>query len=237
MRPGAVTFDFGQTLTELDCDLLCERLAEKGISARPERLRAAMPGAWRLYDRACAGTAGAHPWHLLMKTILQEGGVRPTEIDAAVDWLWSEQPVQNLWRKPIPGMIDIVRKISSGGTKVAVISNSEGRLAELASELGWQDDFELIADSGRLGFQKPGAQIFQWTATALGVAPADFVHVGDSWAADVQGMLALGGRAIWFGGATMAPSPPADAEEGPRLRLCRSPTEVEAALRSFEVPL
>lgn len=235
MALPAVTFDFGQTLTELDCEFLCQRLAERGVQADPQRLSGAMPLAWRRYDEQCASSDGAHPWHLLMKTILVEGGVAATDIDALVDWLWTEQPETNLWRKPIPGMIELVRTIGKSGIKVGVISNSEGRLEHLAEQLGWHADFKVIADSGKLGFAKPGARIFEWTADQLGVSVPDLVHVGDSWAADVEGIVRLGGRGVWFGGASIAPAPPDGAAASPRTRLCRSADEVEQVLRDWKV--
>lgn len=237
MSTTAVTFDFGQTLTELDCEFLRARLRERDVQAESGRLRAALPEAWRQYDAHCRGPEGGHPWKVLMQALLREAGVEPAAIDSAVEWLWTEQPQCNLWRKPIPGMIEVVRKVAAGGTRVAVISNSEGRLAQLAEELGWDLDFEVIADSGLLGFAKPGARIFEWTGEAIGVAPTEFIHIGDSWAADVEGILGVGGRAIWFAGATIAPLLPAGAQEGPKVRFTRSAAELEEALRAWQVPL
>lgn len=233
----AVTFDVGQTLTELDCDLLSERLLERGVRVDAQAIEAALPEAWRVYDVACA--TSAHPWHLLMDTLLQGAAVPcgRVEREQLVDWLWSEQRVRNLWRRPIAGMIEIVRRVAAAGTRVAIVSNSEGRLAELIAELGWQEEFPCIADSGLLGVAKPAPAIFEWTGRALGVVPADFVHIGDSWSADIEGIVALGGRAIWFGGASIAPEPPPRARASARVQLCRSPGQVEAALRAFAVPL
>jgi putative hydrolase of the HAD superfamily len=233
----AVTFDFGQTLTELDADFLATRMAERGVAIEADRVRAAQPEAWRLYDAHCSGPEGGHPWKILMTAILRGAGAPTDRIEESVDWLWTEQLEQNLWRKPIDGMIELVRRVAAGGTTVAVISNSEGRLAHLAEQLGWQDDFAVIADSGLLGFAKPGARIFEWTAEAIGTTPAELIHIGDSWAADVEGILALGGRAVWFGGATVPPLLPEGAEEGPRLRFTRSAAELEEALRAWQVPV
>jgi putative hydrolase of the HAD superfamily len=233
----AVTFDFGQTLTELDCPFLQSRLTEIDVEADASRLQAALPEAWHQYDLHCGGPSGSHPWKVLMTCLLSEAGVEASKVEEAVQWLWSEQPKRNLWRKPIAGMIELVRRIKAGGTQVAVISNSEGRLAQLAEELGWQDEFEVIADSGVLGFAKPGPQIFQWTSEAIGVPPENLIHIGDSWAADVEGILAVGGRGIWFAGATVPPRRPPEAKEGPRLRFTHNAAELEEALRSWEVSI
>ena len=81
---------------------------------------------------------------------------------------------------------------------VGIISNSEGKLAELVEELGQTHLFSVIADSGRLGIDKPDARIFQHTATQLGVSLDQLLHVGDAWEADVLGARAAGAAAVWF---------------------------------------
>ena len=43
----AVTFDFGQTLAEVDTDLLARRLAERGVACAPDALARATTAAWR----------------------------------------------------------------------------------------------------------------------------------------------------------------------------------------------
>jgi len=116
-----------------------------------------------------------------------------------VDLLWDQQPISKLWRRPVPGMIELMRELRRAGVAVTVLSNSEGRLAELADGLGWLDDFVAIADSGRLGMEKPGREIFPWTAPQLETPLKAVVHVGDSVAADVAGALAASMSAVWFG--------------------------------------
>jgi putative hydrolase of the HAD superfamily len=113
-------------------------------------------------------------------------------------WLWAEQPRRNLWRRPLPGMFELVADLRSHGVPVGIVSNSEGRLAELVEELGHTELFLVIADSGRLGFEKPDRRIFEHATDALQVAPEHLIHVGDSWPADIEGALGVGARAIWL---------------------------------------
>jgi putative hydrolase of the HAD superfamily len=198
MSALAVTFDFGQTLCDLDTGMLARRLAERGISASAERLEAAVADGWRAYDAAIAAGFGGHPWKVFMASLLAAADVEEPARAAAVDWLWTEQPKQNLWRRPIAGMIELCRALRASGVPVGVVSNSEGRLAELIDEIGWGGDFVVVADSGKLGIEKPDPAIFAWTAQQLGVPLAGIVHVGDSWGADVDGAVRAGLRAIWF---------------------------------------
>ncbi|KYF66438.1 HAD family hydrolase [Sorangium cellulosum] len=228
----AVSFDFGQTLVELDTGLLSARLAERGITAFREQLDGAVDAGWRAYNEAIQRGFGGHPWKIMMRRLLEVGGVPAGALDAAVDWLWTEQPRKNLWRRPIAGMIDVVAELVQAGVPVAVLSNSEGRLDELVDELGWSARFVAVADSGRLGFEKPGREIFAWTAERLGAPLAAVVHVGDSLAADVEGALAAGMRAVWFKGD---PRRAAQMPHAERVAVCDDADSLRRALRAFGV--
>jgi HAD superfamily hydrolase (TIGR01509 family) len=129
---------------------------------------------------------------------LLEGADVPTPMPL-VDWLWEEQPRSNLWRKPIPDMLELAQDLANRGAVVGVLSNSEGRLAELFEEIGIAKYFAAIVDSGRVGMEKPDRRIFEHTLEVLGVPGARAIHIGDSWAADIVGARGAGWRAIWFG--------------------------------------
>jgi len=135
----------------------------------------------------------------------------------------------NLWRKPIPAMVDVVRDLRARGVALAALSNSEGHLAELLVEIGLAPLFDAIIDSGRVGIAKPDPRIFTLTLEALGVTPTVIVHVGDSWAADVEGALAAGWNAIWYR------SRPSKGTGDPRVPIATNAAETRAALSSFGV--
>jgi HAD superfamily hydrolase (TIGR01509 family) len=228
---AAVTFDAGQTLVELDTRMLADRLAERGVTVGDAALEVAVPAAWQIYNQLVASGRATHTgggWHALMTALLAGAGV--TTVEPLVDWLWTQQPTRNLWRRPVPGMLALVDDLRRSGIAVGVISNSEGRLAELFAEIGWSDRFPVIADSGRLGIEKPDPRIFQWTLDRLAAAPEATVHVGDSWAADVVGARAAGLRAIWFG-------PQAVAGADHDVAVCADAGAVRAALSRWGVRL
>lgn len=218
--PAVITFDAGQTLVELDLDFLVMRLAQRGVRASVDALAAAVPEAWAHHDALVAAGA-AHPWHGLMTALLAGAGL--ADVAPLVEWLWREQPRANLWRKPMPEMVALARELAARGARVAVLSNSEGRLAELLHEIGIADAFEVIVDSGRLGVHKPDRRIFTHTLAALGDPEAVPIHIGDSWAADVAGALGAGWRALWFGRQVQ---PVDDA----RVAIARDAAEARAAL-------
>jgi HAD superfamily hydrolase (TIGR01549 family) len=222
--PKVVTFDAGQTLIELDLDFLAKRVAMCDVVVDPDALRAAEPAAWRHYDTLVARGELDHPalWRALMQYALSAAGASG-DVVAAAEWLYDRQPVANVFRRPIAGMVELARELAGQGTRVAVVSNSEGALAELLAEIGIADAFEVIVDSGRLGIAKPDPRIFDHALAELGARDAEPVHVGDSWSADVQGALAAGWRAVWFGRS-------AHPVDDPRVAHARDAVELRAVL-------
>ncbi|HRI62886.1 MAG TPA: HAD-IA family hydrolase [Polyangium sp.] len=226
--PRAVTFDFGQTLASFDTHLASARLAERGLTIAPERLEHGLPLAWQTYNDAIRRGLGGHPWKILMRSLIENAApdAAAGAITDAVDFLWDQQPLKNLWRQPIPGMIELVDDLIAANVKVAVVSNSEGRLAELIEEMGWSGRFGIVADSGKLGIQKPDRGIFEWAAERLTVPLDQIVHIGDSYAADVEGALAAGMMAIWYDVAAKMPVPA-------RCRIAHDAPTTRAALEAF----
>jgi putative hydrolase of the HAD superfamily len=223
----AVTFDFGQTLAELDHQMLAARCAERDVAVDPARLEAETSAAWDAYgDAKRRGLAGRDAWCTFMVTLLSRAGAaRSGEL---AEWLFTEQPAKNLWRKPVPGMAELAAEVATAGAAVGIVSNSEGRLAELVAALGWAALFPVVADSGKLGIEKPDVRIFAWAAERLKVPLSALVHIGDAWDADVVGALDAGARAVWFA--------PTDTRELPaEVRAARTAREARAALRAFGV--
>lgn len=230
MTLAAVTFDAGQTLIELDTAMLATRLGERGVVTTADALAAAEPAAWARYEQIMHGGGHTGPWQVFMGALIAgAAGVDWEQAAALAAWLWSEQPRRNLWRRPVPGMIELARKLARAGIAVGVISNSEGRLAELLAELGWGDDFGFVIDSSRVGLDKPDRRIFELALTKLGVAAAEAVHVGDSWIADIGGARGAGWRAIWFGKA-------ATAVDDPGVAAARDAAECTRALIAWGAP-
>jgi len=195
------------------------------VAVETSALMAAAPAAWRRYDEL-VDPAGGHPWRELMATLLRGAGVaNVTDVAQVVDWLWDEQPRANLWRAQIPGMVALARELAARGVRVAVLSNSEGRLAELLVEIGIADSFAAVIDSGRIGIEKPDRRIFDHALAVLG-ASRPGIHIGDSWPADIAGALGAGWRAIWFGRRA---TPVAD----PRVAVARDAAEVRAVLANW----
>lgn len=224
--PRVVTFDIGQTLVDLDLDFLARRVGQRGRSVTAKALGEAVAEAWRHYDSLTEGGA-SHPWKELMRTLLVGAGL--SDVEPLVDWLYEQQATHNLWRKPIEPMVGLVRELRAKGVVIAALSNSEGHLAELLEEIGLAPLFHAIIDSQRVGVAKPDPGIFTHTLDALAVKPDVIVHVGDSWAADVEGALGAGWNAIWYRSRASL------AKRDPRVPVATNADETRAALSSFGV--
>lgn len=247
MKARAVTFDAGQTLIQLDTAMLVRRCAERGVTVTAEALAAAQPAAWRRYDAVMVGGGHETPWQVFMATLLTGAGVAPDDAAGLARWLWDEQPRANLWRRPIPGMFELAAELAAAGVPVAILSNSEGKLAELIDEIGWAAPFTAVIDSGKLGVAKPEPAIFAHAAAALGVAPGEVVHIGDSYNADIAGGRAAGMRTIWFRHAAdegidtaRVPGSGAGAaavDDDPGIAIAVDAAGVRAALAAWGLPV
>ena len=226
--PFAVTFDFGQVLASFDANYLTEKLIARGLTGEASRFEAALPEGWRVYGESLRkGALAEVAWKELLRVILEAGAVAATP--ELLDDLFREQKHQNLWRRPVPGMIELAQELRAEGVAVGVLSNSEGGILDLLRTLGWENVFAAVADSGVLGMEKPHAPIFRWTAERLGVPVDALVHIGDSWVADIEGAMGVEARAIWFleGIATAPRCLPRN------VRFAQNADDVRAALREF----
>lgn len=81
---------------------------------------------------------------------------------------------------------------------LGVVSNFYGNLDGILRAEGLADLFGVVADSGRVGTQKPAAAIFLHATGRLGVRPEEALMVGDSLDRDMRGAEALGMPHAWL---------------------------------------
>jgi putative hydrolase of the HAD superfamily len=94
-------------------------------------------------------------------------------------------------------------------------SHSDTARAILA-EAGLLEHFDALVISMDVGFYKPRPEMFQGVIEALGVAPQELLHVGDSLEADVAGAAGLGIRPIWLTRRVADAAADLEAHAGPR---------------------
>jgi putative hydrolase of the HAD superfamily len=81
---------------------------------------------------------------------------------------------------------------------MAVISNADGNIEAVLSRCGIADCFESIADSGIVGFEKPGLEIFEAALKTAKARPDESLYVGDVYSVDYVGARNAGMQAVLF---------------------------------------
>jgi putative hydrolase of the HAD superfamily len=99
------------------------------------------------------------------------------------------------WTQVRPHTREILSELRSD-YRLAVISNSDGRMAQLLDSCGLGDCFEAVIDSGNVGFEKPAIEIFQAALKALRVPAERSVYIGDIYSIDYLGARNAGMQAI-----------------------------------------
>ena len=124
-----------------------------------------------------------------------EGPVAAAEVAALAERHYAHY--QRL-RQPVAGARALLQQLRPA-YKLGVITNN--RTAEQQEKLRFLELTSLVdalITSEGVGVLKPDPAIFEAALRQLGARPAETVLVGDNWAADVLGALAVGIRPVWL---------------------------------------
>ncbi len=196
MALEAIFFDAGGTLIFPDRELTLAPLKSRGIAFTQEQLHAAERTA-RQYRDACSlnKTSNTHTdeqyWVIYYQTLIGElssDAQLLSELVAAArkSGNWTFVPPD------VPGCLEELKR----HYRLAVISNSDGRISEVFDRLDLSQYFEAIFDSGKVGHQKPSPIIFQTALRDLNVPAERSVYIGDVYSIDYSGAEGAGMNAI-----------------------------------------
>jgi putative hydrolase of the HAD superfamily len=175
-------------------------LGARGHDVGAAAVRAAEPRARvRLdpYLAARRSTESGDVFARYVGLVLEELGISWGETGGGlVDELRAAKPPLGLWSVLAPEAPAALEALRGLGLRLAVVSNSNGTVADLLAAVGLAPQLDLIVDSGIVGIEKPDPRIFRHAAAALDVPPEATVHVGDLYSVDVVGARAAGCRAI-----------------------------------------
>jgi HAD superfamily hydrolase (TIGR01549 family) len=124
-------------------------------------------------------------------------GVAHPGLDAVVADVWRRQEHE---ARPTARAAELLR----GGARLALLSNIwRPYLTSVRRHFGAIFDAriprELQLFSFELGDAKPSRALFELVLDRAGVAPADAMMVGDSYASDIAPAAALGLQTVWVG--------------------------------------
>ncbi|WP_218081479.1 HAD-IA family hydrolase [Anthocerotibacter panamensis] len=102
----------------------------------------------------------------------------------------------------VPGVLQALRR---RGLSLVAVSNFDRRVESVLTGLGLMAYFHHLVYSTRAGSAKPDSRIFLQALELVGAQPAQALHVGDSWSADVLGAQGVGLSALWLDRANQDP--------------------------------
>lgn len=105
-------------------------------------------------------------------------------------------PAKRVWTHLLPGAREGVAALAATGARLAIVSNSDGTVAEALAALALLPEGTPVLDSAAVGVAKPDPAIFAAALDVLGVPAERAVHVGDVPSADVAGAKAAGVRPL-----------------------------------------
>ena len=101
------------------------------------------------------------------------------------------------WCEIRPGTREALQRLGKHH-RLAIISNADGKIAEVLARCGIADCFETITDSGVVGKEKPHPAIFAAAVGSLGVSPGESIYIGDVYSVDYLGATRFGMQSVLF---------------------------------------
>ncbi len=119
-------------------------------------------------------------------------------------------------------VLPAIRKLREAGVKIVAISNCAPWDAGGIADTGLGSLLDEVFYSFQIGAAKPHPSIFVHAQEALHARPKEMMHIGDNWAADVEGAISAGWAAVLLdrGGATIR------SRQSDRVRVIRSLEEL-----------
>jgi HAD superfamily hydrolase (TIGR01509 family) len=133
-------------------------------------------------------------WYIFYTRLLDELGIADESVR---DDLVARTRISANWCDIRPGTREALLALGSK-YRMGVISNADGRIADVLAKCGIADCFESITDSGIVGKEKPHPKIFEAALKSLDVEASESLYVGDIFSVDYAGATAVGMQAVLF---------------------------------------
>ncbi len=196
MKLRAIFFDVGNTLVLPDLARALSPLRERGILPTAEQLHAAERAAKTELDaqQSVPRSTDERYWDTYYTFLLRELGISDPPLKAG---LIEKARTSANWSVVPPGTRELLQDLQHGYA-LGIISNSDGRVAQLLERCGLGGCFASFTDSGQVGHEKPHPAIFRHALEQLAVAPHDSLYVGDIYSVDYAGAVNAGMQAVLF---------------------------------------
>jgi putative hydrolase of the HAD superfamily len=191
-----VFFDVGNTLLFPNRKRILAPLYERNLAPSDEQLRLLEIEIKRKFDDIVehGGRADESFWSMFYRRLFEVVGLDDEPLRRQL--VASTRNSAN-WDQPRPGTREALAKIREK-YKTAVISNSDGKIADVVARAGIGDGFLSITDSGNVGKEKPHSLIFETALKSVGARAEESLYVGDVYSVDYRGATKAGMEAVLF---------------------------------------
>jgi HAD superfamily hydrolase (TIGR01509 family) len=190
-------FDAGNTLVFLDYDRMASGVsAALDLPLTGEQLGSHAREAARAMERSGSDQQRATAY---LEALFLLGGIPADRLEEVRACLARMHHERHLWCSVPVSTRSALGRLKSAGFLLGVVSNSEGRVEQALAAAGLREYFDVVVDSGKIGFEKPDPRIFHAALTALGVTPEEALYVGDLYEVDVVGARSAGMEAVLLG--------------------------------------
>lgn len=190
-----IFFDVGNTLLFPDRHLILSPLRARNIAPSLEL--------WRSIERRTKNQfdTGMHDgkpdlgfWSLFHSHLLADLGLENGDLHST---LVASMRTSANWTEIRPGTRQRLNEIAQR-YRIGVISNADGKIADVLQHCDIADCFLTITDSGLVGHEKPHPAIFQAALREMGAKPEESLYVGDVCSVDYAGATSVGMQAVLF---------------------------------------
>lgn len=191
----AIFFDVGNTLLFPDCQHILAPLHQRKLNPTLEQWHAIERKTKKEFDiLQHDGKADHGFWYLFYSHLLPELGVH----DAALrDALVNATRISANWCEIREGSREALQRLGQR-YPLGVISNADGKIAQVLERCKIADCFQAITDSGLVGYEKPHPAIFDDALRQMQVSAEQSLYVGDVYSVDYLGATGAGMQALLF---------------------------------------
>jgi HAD superfamily hydrolase (TIGR01509 family) len=192
-RPEVVLFDVGNTLLFPNWERILSPLIERDIRPSLDQLRALERRTKNEFDEMVTSGRVDHGfWWMFYGHLLDELHIPDEQVQ---DKLTRATQNSGNWDQIRPGTREALDAIGAK-YRIGVISNADGKIANVLTVCGICDCFLSVTDSGIVGHEKPHPAIFAAALQAMKVAPENALYVGDVYSVDYIGATRSGMQAV-----------------------------------------
>jgi HAD superfamily hydrolase (TIGR01549 family) len=196
MAPAALFFDVGNTLLFPNRKLMLRALHERQVFPSEDMLQEIERRTKPEFDALIESNSFIDHsfWRMYYSSLIEQLCLRDDRIR---DDLVSCTRISANWCEIRPDTREVLERLKQK-YRLGVISNADGKIADVLARCGIADLFETITDSGLVGHEKPHPAIFEAALRSLGVSPPDSLYIGDLYSVDYLGATRSGMNAILF---------------------------------------